>query len=56
MGKSKDSKTAPKAKKSAKDRNAKPPMTHCPGCKKGCPLVKPKCGKGEKLAAKLGVR
>lgn len=56
VGKSKDSKTAPKAKKSAKDRNAKAPMTHCPGCKKSCPLVKPKCGKGKKLAAKLGVR
>ncbi len=25
---------------SAKDRNAKAPITHCPGCKKSCPLVK----------------
>ena len=30
-------------------------LTYCPCCKKHCPLTKPKCGKGRKLAAKLGI-
>lgn len=27
----------------------------CPCCKKHCPLTAPKCGKGRKLAKKLGL-
>lgn len=27
----------------------------CPCCKKHCPLTKPKCGKGRRLAEKLGI-
>ena len=61
--KKKDKKKIKKAERSSK----KPPqktakgdsikkMDVCPCCKKHCPLSKPKCGKGRKLAEKLGVK
>lgn len=34
-------------------KNAKAVIPHCTCCGKHCPLTKPRCGKGRKLAAKL---
>lgn len=31
-------------------------LSHCTCCKKRCPLSKPKCGKGRRLAAALKLR
>lgn len=31
-------------------------IEHCTCCKKKCPLAKPKCGKGRRLAAALKLR
>lgn len=31
-------------------------LSHCTCCKKHCPLSKPKCGKGRRLAAALKLR
>lgn len=31
-------------------------LEHCTCCKKHCPLSKPKCGKGRRLAAALKLR
>ncbi|WP_288070540.1 hypothetical protein [Adlercreutzia caecimuris] len=31
-------------------------IEHCTCCKKHCPLAKPKCGKGRRLAAALKLR
>ena len=31
-------------------------IQYCTCCKKHCPLTKPKCGKGRRLAAALGIR
>ncbi len=31
-------------------------LSHCPCCKKRCPLTQPKCGKGRRLAAALKLR
>ncbi|WP_304426993.1 hypothetical protein [uncultured Adlercreutzia sp.] len=31
-------------------------LEHCTCCKKHCPLTKPKCGKGRRLAAALKLR
>lgn len=41
--------------KAAKGRATADPL-RCPGCKRRCPLTKPRCGKGRRLAEKLGVR
>lgn len=39
-----------------KAKKGDPQPSRCPCCRKSCPLAKPKCGKGRKLAEKLGVR
>lgn len=44
-----DCKGCAKAKTSLK-------LEHCTCCKKHCPLSKPKCGKGRRLAAALKLR
>lgn len=46
----KDKKDSKKGKKKTSKKAAKP---HCTCCSKHCPLSKPRCGKGKKLAAKL---
>ncbi len=40
-------------KKSKKKHEASAKEGFCPCCSKHCPLTKPKCSKGKKLAAKL---
>ena len=46
----KDKKDPKKDKKKTSKKAAKP---CCTCCSKHCPLSKPRCGKGKKLAAKL---
>ncbi len=46
----KDKKDSKKGKKKTSKKAAKP---CCTCCSKHCPLSKPRCGKGKKLAAKL---
>jgi hypothetical protein len=46
----KDKKDSKKGKKKTSKKAAKP---CCTCCSKHCPLSKPRCGKGRKLAAKL---
>ena len=64
MGKKKEKKKAKKlalkaekakASKKKKKTASKDGLQKCPCCKKHCPLVAPKCGKGRKLAKKLGL-
>lgn len=57
--KSKSEKKAKKAKKAAKDSKGASAdglkMEFCPCCKKHCPLTKPKCSKGRRIAKRLGI-
>ena len=39
--------------KAMSKKGAKAAIPHCTCCGKHCPLTKPRCGKGRKLAAKL---
>ena len=39
--------------KATSKKGAKAAIPHCTCCGKHCPLTKPRCGKGRKLAAKL---
>lgn len=39
--------------KATSEKGAKAAIPHCTCCGKHCPLTKPRCGKGRKLAAKL---
>ncbi len=41
------------AQKTAGKKGAKAAIPHCTCCGKHCPLTKPRCGKGRKLAVKL---
>ena len=53
MGKTKEEQKSKKGK-DAKAKAKKPAKSVCTCCGKHCPLSKPRCGKGKKLAAKLG--
>lgn len=39
--------------KATSKKGAKAAIPHCTCCGKHCPLTKPRCGKGRKLAARL---
>lgn len=55
MGKTKEEQKSKKKKKEKdKAKAKKAEKTVCTCCGKHCPLSKPRCGKGKKLAAKLG--
>lgn len=53
----KSAKDGKKSKKSAEKtlgkKSSKAAIPRCTCCGKHCPLTKPRCGKGRKLAAKL---
>ena len=45
-----------KSEKKNKKKHGSAEKDLCPCCSKHCPLTKPKCSKGKKLAAKLLLR
>ena len=54
QSKKKDEKASGKnSAKATSKKGAKAAIPHCTCCGKHCPLTKPRCGKGRKLAAKL---
>ena len=57
MSSKKDKKKKPDKKKAEAKKTASVLDGRvCPCCKKHCPLAKPKCGKGRRLAAALKLR
>lgn len=53
--KEKKPKKAGSVKKDGKKAKAMPSLSVCPCCSKRCPLSRPRCSKGRKLASKLGI-